>query len=144
MRINSGHWKVSLWVFFFIIFWWKSRKWSHCTNAHEAMLCRHLTLVPGQSILPMEAVSLLYMKRDWKAFHTLKLAREAHKAVAVFSRNCQPKWNESAMLIRGSPPPRPPPGQPPLLRHGEQRLCQWWGGQPAGRRVASLHGSSKH
>ena len=98
--------------FFFIIFWWKSRKWSHCTNAHEAMLCRHLTLVPGQSILPMEEVSLLYMKRDWKAFHTLKLAREAHKAVAIFSRNCQPKWNENSMLIRGSPHPPLPPANP--------------------------------
>lgn len=142
---NSGHWKVPLWVilFFFPLwfFLWKSRKWSHCTSAHEAMLHRHLTLVPGQSILPMEGVSLLYMKkRDWKAYHTLKLAREAHKAVAVFLAETVSQ-NEMKVLS-WSEACHPP--QSPLRRHGEKRLCQQWGGQQAGRRAASLHGSSKH
>lgn len=142
---NSGHWKVPLWVilFFFLydFFLWKSRKWSHCTSAHEAMLHRHLTLVPGQSILPMEGVSLLYMKkRDWKAYRTLKLAREAHKAVAVFLAETVSQ-NEMKVLS-WSKACHPP--QSPLCRHGEKRLCQQWGGQQAGRRAASLHGSSKH
>lgn len=139
MRINSGHWKVPLWVilFFFPLwfFWWKSRKWSHCTSAHEAMLHRHLTLVPGQSILPMEGVSLLYMKkRDWTAFRTLKLAREAHKAVAVFWAETVSQNEMKAVSWSEARHPHPNPystgmGSRGFVSNGEG--SQQEGGQPA-------------